>query len=66
MQRQGFVRVALDHGAKLVPVLGFGENEVFHSPLRNDEGSRLRKAQNWLQRKLGFAIPIFSGRGTII
>jgi hypothetical protein len=31
-KRKGFVRVALESGADLVPVLGFGENECYHRP----------------------------------
>ena len=61
-QRKGFVKVALENGASLVPVFGFGENELFEQ-IENPEGSFLRKVQNQLQNRLGFAIPLFHGRG---
>ncbi len=60
--RQGFVRVALNNGAELVPVLGFGENDVFDI-VDNPRGSKLRNWQDWLQKKMGFALPLFRGRG---
>jgi len=57
-QRKGFVKMGLRAGASLVPVFSFGENDVFgvyHSD----------KAMTWqlkMQKKLGFAIPLFFGR----
>jgi len=60
--RKGFVRVALDNGADLVPCLAFGENEIF-STMYYPQGSFARTIQEKIRRKLGFATPIFSGRG---
>ncbi|ETO28625.1 hypothetical protein RFI_08505 [Reticulomyxa filosa] len=61
-ERKGFVKVALVHGASLVPVFGFGENDLY-SQVSNPKGSFIRKLQEKLQQRLGFAIPIFRGRG---
>ncbi|CAN8021047.1 unnamed protein product [Ixodes persulcatus] len=61
-RRKGFVRKALQHGASLVPVLSFGENELFVQA-SNPEGTLLRRCQAWLTRRFGFAPPIFHGRG---
>jgi 2-acylglycerol O-acyltransferase 2 len=30
LKRKGFVKIALTTGADLVPIIGFGENEIFH------------------------------------
>ena len=57
--RKGFVRQAFLYGAQLVPVLGFGETDVF-GIVRSE---RLLRLQRFLQKKLGFAMPIFLGRG---
>jgi 2-acylglycerol O-acyltransferase 2 len=57
--RKGFVKIALETGAHLVPVFGFGENELFEQT----EISWLRELQNKMQAKMGFAIPFFHGRG---
>ena len=37
-KRKGFARIALQTGAKLVPVIGFGENEVRRWPLLDIAG----------------------------
>eukprot|EP01006_Ploeotia_vitrea_P046058 TRINITY_DN66990_c5_g3_i4.p1 TRINITY_DN66990_c5_g3~~TRINITY_DN66990_c5_g3_i4.p1 ORF type:complete len:160 (-),score=79.35 TRINITY_DN66990_c5_g3_i4:998-1477(-) len=60
--RKGFVKIALEHGSSLVPVFGFGENEVFEQ-IQNPRGSWLRRLQDRLQTKLGFAMPLIKGRG---
>ncbi|GIX67579.1 2-acylglycerol O-acyltransferase 1 [Caerostris extrusa] len=61
-RRKGFVRLALKHGASLVPVFAFGENEIFEQ-IDNPEGSFLRQIQNKLKSFLGFSTPFFRGRG---
>jgi len=56
--RKGFVKIALTTGASLVPVFSFGENDVFgvyHS-------ARVERWQLAMQKRLGFAIPLFFGR----
>ena len=58
-KRIGFVRLALQYGAELVPVFHFGENELytqFQHPI-------LRKLQDLATRILGFTIPAVRGRG---
>ena len=60
--RKGFVKIALRTGASLVPVFGFGENDIYEQ-VDNPRGSRLRNLQNWLQAKMGFALPLVRTRG---
>ncbi|XP_058678920.1 2-acylglycerol O-acyltransferase 3 [Ammospiza caudacuta] len=61
-QRRGFVRLALRHGAPLVPVYVFGEQDAFQQPPLA-ERSLLRRLQRGLKRILGFAPCLFWGRG---
>ncbi|XP_067122256.1 LOW QUALITY PROTEIN: 2-acylglycerol O-acyltransferase 2-like [Centruroides vittatus] len=61
-RRKGFIKMALRHGASLVPSFSFGENDIFKQ-LENPDGSFLRKMQNRLTKILGFSPPIFYGRG---
>ncbi|XP_060137967.1 2-acylglycerol O-acyltransferase 3 [Zootoca vivipara] len=60
--RRGFVRLALQHGADLVPVYTFGENDIFRQ-IRFPEGSCARRLQLGFKQLLGFAPCLFSGRG---
>ncbi|XP_061104122.1 diacylglycerol O-acyltransferase 2-like isoform X2 [Conger conger] len=60
--RKGFVKLALQQGADLVPVYSFGENEVYKQ-LIFEEGTWWRLAQRRLQKLLGFAICLFHGCG---
>ena len=62
-QRKGFVRVAMRTGASLVPVVSFGENELFEQ-LPNPHGSALRRLQERLLRLFGFTLPSFFGVGS--
>ncbi|MEQ2248820.1 2-acylglycerol O-acyltransferase 2-A [Ilyodon furcidens] len=60
--RKGFIKLALKHGAQLVPVFSFGENELFDQ-MENPAGSHLRRLQNRLQSIMGIAMPLFHARG---
>jgi hypothetical protein len=60
--RKGFVRVAIQCGASVVPAIGFGENELFYT-LDNESpgfGSLLYKVQVFLMKKASFSIPVFT------
>uniref|UniRef100_A0A914EM96 diacylglycerol O-acyltransferase n=1 Tax=Acrobeloides nanus TaxID=290746 RepID=A0A914EM96_9BILA len=60
--RKGFVKLALKHGAHLVPMYNFGENKTYDQ-LDNRRGTRLRNFQTTFKRYFGFSAPIFFGRG---
>ncbi|CAO2613705.1 2-acylglycerol O-acyltransferase 2 [Lemmus lemmus] len=60
--RKGFVRLALIHGAALVPIFSFGENNLFNQ-VENTSGTWLRCIQNRLQKIMGISLPLFHGRG---
>eukprot|EP00747_Dinoflagellata_sp_TGD_P188822 gnl/TRDRNA2_/TRDRNA2_48350_c0_seq1.p1 gnl/TRDRNA2_/TRDRNA2_48350_c0~~gnl/TRDRNA2_/TRDRNA2_48350_c0_seq1.p1 ORF type:complete len:368 (-),score=27.45 gnl/TRDRNA2_/TRDRNA2_48350_c0_seq1:80-1183(-) len=60
-RRRGFVKLALQTGAALVPVIGFGENELY-ATVQFRQGSLCRRLQEILQACLGFALPLFCGR----
>ncbi|XP_055331416.1 2-acylglycerol O-acyltransferase 2-A-like [Paramacrobiotus metropolitanus] len=61
--RKGFVKMALRHGAHLVPVYSFGENDIYYLVLKNGPGSKTRLFQRWWQKLFGFAPILFAGRG---
>ncbi|OAF55162.1 diacylglycerol O-acyltransferase 1 [Pseudogymnoascus destructans] len=61
-RRYGFVKMALRTGADLVPVLGFGENELYDQ--FSVEGRPwIRRGQDLLKRTLGWTLPLFHARG---
>lgn len=62
LHRCGFVKVALENHADLVPVFSFGENDIWDQ-VDNPRGSVLRTIQEKMQQQLGFAIPLIKGRG---
>ncbi|XP_034152627.1 diacylglycerol O-acyltransferase 2-like [Esox lucius] len=59
-QRKGFVRVALEFGADLVPVYSFGENEMFRQ-VTFAEGSVGWRLQRLFKAIAGFAPCLFVG-----
>ncbi|KAK3899048.1 diacylglycerol acyltransferase-domain-containing protein [Staphylotrichum tortipilum] len=61
-QRKGFVKMAMRTGADLVPVLAFGENDLYDqvSPKRHP---LLHRLQMWVLRTLKFTLPFLHGRG---
>merc|ERR1712098_532704 len=60
--RKGFVKLALQTGVDIIPSFGFGEQHIFKM-LNGPEGSRMRRFQEWVKRKLTFSPVIFTGRG---
>ncbi|XP_061659002.1 2-acylglycerol O-acyltransferase 3b isoform X2 [Syngnathoides biaculeatus] len=59
-QRKGFVRLALEFGADLVPVYSFGETELFRQ-VAFSEGSLARRLQDLFRKVSGFAPCLFIG-----
>ena len=61
-ERKGFVKVAVRTGADLVPVLAFGENDLYDQ-VSPEEHPWLRRAQMYALRTLKFTLPFLHGRG---
>lgn len=61
-KRLGFIKIAIREGADLVPVYGFGENDIYEQ-LPTDESTYLHSFQKWFQSLFGFTFPFFHGRG---
>jgi len=60
-KRKGFIKIALQTGAQLVPTFSFGEAHVYNVVSTNYP--RIYKLQEKLRHYLGFAPVIFLGRG---
>lgn len=61
-RRRGFVKLALATGASLVPVLAFGETEIYNQ-LQYDRTTWTGYFHDFMAHNLGFTIPIFWARG---
>lgn len=59
--RKGFVREAIMGGASLVPILSFGENDIYHM-VHPEENSTTKKVQDWILKNTGVSAPLFRGR----
>lgn len=60
--RKGFVKIAIRTGADLVPVLAFGENDLYDQ-FQADSHPLIHKFQLLVKKFLGFTIPLFHARG---
>ncbi|GMT10232.1 hypothetical protein PFISCL1PPCAC_1529 [Pristionchus fissidentatus] len=60
--RKGFIKIALENGAHLVPCFAFGENDLFLLA-SNKEGSLIRRVQSFVKGLCGVSPVIFYGRG---
>jgi len=61
--RFGFVKVAIQTGASLVPCLGFGENDLFSTVDHQSTGffsQKLYKIQVWCMKKCSFSAPLLT------
>jgi 2-acylglycerol O-acyltransferase 2 len=61
-RRKGFVKMAMRTGADLVPVLAFGETDLYDQ-LSGQRHPLLHRAQMWVLRTLKFTLPFLHGRG---
>ncbi|KAI9808260.1 MAG: hypothetical protein M1825_004717 [Sarcosagium campestre] len=61
-RRKGFVKLAIRTGADLVPVLCFGENELYDQVSARTH-PRMHKFQLIVKNVLGFTVPFFHARG---
>jgi len=62
-RRKGFVRCAVLTGASLVPCITFGEPETYNTINQLRHSHPIRRYQRFLERTLGFTIPLAFGRG---
>ncbi|GMR46190.1 hypothetical protein PMAYCL1PPCAC_16385, partial [Pristionchus mayeri] len=58
----GFIKIALETGAHLVPSYAFGENELYNQ-IEFEEGSKIRRFQEWMKKVCGIPAVLFHGRG---
>lgn len=56
------MKIAIQTGASLVPVISFGEVDLFDQP-PNEPGSKLRAYQDFVKKWTGVAPAMFHGRG---
>jgi len=61
-RRKGFIKLAIRTGADLVPVLAFGENDLYEQ-VRSDRHPLIHKFQMLIKHTMGFTIPLFHARG---
>ncbi|CAG8041718.1 unnamed protein product [Penicillium nalgiovense] len=61
-RRKGFVKLAIRTGADLVPVLAFGENDLYDQ-VDSDQHPIIHKLQMLVKQTLGFTVPLFHARG---
>lgn len=64
-KRKGFVKVALKTGTSLVPVITFGETDLYEQVIFK-ENSFLDKLQAFLKKVLGIAPVIFYGQFGVV
>ena len=61
-KRKGFIKLAIRTGSDLVPVLAFGENELYDQ-VRPDSHPFIYKTQMIVKKLMGFTVPLFFARG---
>jgi 2-acylglycerol O-acyltransferase 2/2-acylglycerol O-acyltransferase 1 len=61
-QRRGFIKLAIRTGADLVPVLAFGENDLYDQ-VSSDRHPLIHRMQMTIKKTMGFTVPLFHARG---
>ncbi|KAK5122397.1 hypothetical protein LTR85_003981 [Meristemomyces frigidus] len=61
-RRKGFVKLAIRTGADLVPVLAFGENDLYDQ-VDASAHPYVHQAQLLVKKFMGFTVPLFHARG---
>lgn len=61
-RRRGVLKIAIRENAGLVPVMSFGENELYEQMIP-EERSWVAKCQMAVKRVAGFTVPLFHARG---
>ncbi|KAL1882703.1 hypothetical protein VTK73DRAFT_1223 [Phialemonium thermophilum] len=61
-ERKGFIKLAVRTGADLVPVLGFGENDLYDQ-INSKTHPWMHKVQMFVLRVWKFTLPFLHGRG---
>ncbi|XP_053603891.1 2-acylglycerol O-acyltransferase 2-like [Plodia interpunctella] len=62
-QRQGFIRVAIQTGASIVPMYSFGETEIFGKTTYDNK--LLLRFQHWFLNMFGIMVMRMDGRGPL-
>ena len=57
-KRIGFIQLALKHGASIIPVFTFGENDLYEPLYPNKPGSLVRSFQLYFKKIAGFFVPL--------
>lgn len=61
-RRRGVLKIAIRENAGIVPVLSFGENELYDQMVPTG-GGMIEKLQMFLKSVAGFTVPLFHARG---
>ena len=61
-RRRGFLKIAIRENAGVVPVLSFGENDLYDQMIPSSS-SLIRKLQMLVKKTAGFTVPLFHARG---
>ena len=64
-KRKGFVKLAIRQGADLVPVLAFGENDLYEQ-FDSTSHPYIHRAQLLVKKFMGFTVPLFHARGMFL